>query len=96
VELQEGQTFAIAGLMDSQLSRSNAKIPFLGDIPIIGALFQSRELRDSQTELLVLVTPELVYPMDRSPPIPTGELTEWNWDRFMRQYNLPPGADPIR
>jgi pilus assembly protein CpaC len=90
VELQEGQTFAIAGLMDSQLSRSNSKIPFLGDIPIIGALFQSRELRDSQTELLVLVTPELVYPMDRAPRVPTGELHEWDWDRFMRQYNLQP------
>jgi len=90
VELQEGQTFAIAGLMDSQLSRSNSKIPFLGDIPIIGALFQSRELRDSQTELLVLVTPELVYPMDRAPRVPTGELHEWEWDRFMRQYNLQP------
>ncbi|CAN5783987.1 type II and III secretion system protein family protein [soil metagenome] len=90
VELQEGQTFAIAGLMDSQSSRSTSKIPFLGDIPIIGALFQSREVRDSQTELLVLVTPELVYPMDRSPRLPTGELHEWEWDRFMRQYNLQP------
>jgi len=98
VELQEGQTFAIAGLMDSQLSRSNSKIPFLGDIPIIGALFQSRELRDSQTELLVLVTPELVYPMDRAPRVPTGELHDWEWDRFMRQYNLQPrpvGQPPL-
>ena len=93
VELQEGQTFAIAGLMDSQMGRSVTKIPFLGDIPIIGALFQSNEVRDSQTELLVIVTPELVYPMDRAPALPTGELYEWEWDRFLRQYNLPNGPD---
>jgi pilus assembly protein CpaC len=86
VELQEGQTFAIAGLMDSQLSRTAQKIPFLGDIPIIGALFQSREVRDAQTELLVLVTPQLVYPQDQAPRIPTGELEEWEWDRYMRQF----------
>jgi pilus assembly protein CpaC len=86
VELQEGQTFAIAGLMDSQLTRSASKIPFLGEIPIIGSLFQSREVRDAQTELLVLVTPQLVYPQDQAPRLPTGEIEEWEWDRYMRQF----------
>ena len=86
VELQEGQTFAIAGLMDSQMARTNNKIPFLGDIPIIGSLFQSREVRDAQTELLVMVTPQLVYPQDQAPPLPTGELQDWEWDRYMRQF----------
>jgi len=86
IELQEGQTFAIAGLMDSQSARTNSKIPFLGEIPIIGALFQSREVRDAQTELLVMVTPQLVYPQDQAPPLPTGELGEWEWDRYMRQF----------
>ena len=94
IELQEGQTFAIAGLMDSQLTRSDRRIPFLGDIPIIGSLFQSREVRDAQTELLVLVTPQLVYPSEQAPPLPTGELIEWEWDRFLRPFNVPP-ADSI-
>jgi pilus assembly protein CpaC len=87
VELQEGQTFAIAGLMDSQSVRGNSKIPFLGEIPIIGGLFQSRETRDAQTELLVLVTPQLVYPQDQAPPLPTGEVEEWGWDRYLRRFN---------
>ena len=93
VELQEGQTFAIAGLMDSQLTRNDRRVPFLGDIPIIGSLFRARELRDAQTELLVLVTPQLVYPSEQAPALPTGELIEWDWDRMLRQYNVPP-ADP--
>jgi pilus assembly protein CpaC len=89
VELQEGQTFAIAGLVDSQLQRSVQKIPLLGDIPILGALFQTRESRDSQTELLVLVTPQLVYASDMAPDVPTGELSEWDWDRYLRPFNVP-------
>ena len=91
VELQEGQTFAIAGLMDSQSARTNSKIPFLGEIPIIGALFKSREVRDAQTELLVLVTPQLVYPQDQAPALPTGEIEDWEWDRYMRQF-IPAGS----
>jgi pilus assembly protein CpaC len=94
VELQEGQTFAIAGLMDSELQESVRKIPLLGDIPILGGLFQAREGRGSQTELLVLVTPELVYPSDMAPRIPTGERWEWDWSRELRPYNRPP-AGPI-
>ena len=94
VELQEGQTFAIAGLLDSQLTRSDRRVPFLGDIPIIGSLFRARELRDAQTELLVLVTPQLVYPSEQAPALPTGELIEWDWDRMLRQYNVPPADRP--
>jgi len=97
IELQEGQTFAIAGLMDSQSARTNSKIPFLGEIPIIGALFQSREVRDAQTELLVMVTPQLVYPQDQAPALPTGELEDWEWDRYMRQFipaGAPSGSEP--
>jgi pilus assembly protein CpaC len=92
IELQEGQTFAIAGLLDSQITRNDRRVPFLGDIPIIGSLFRARELRDAQTELLVLVTPQLVYPSEQAPPIPTGELIEWEWDRFLRPSNVPPAA----
>jgi pilus assembly protein CpaC len=96
VELQEGQTFAIAGLIDSELQESVRRIPLLGDIPILGALFQSREGRGSQTELLVLVTPELVYPSEVAPRIPTGERWEWDWSRELRPYNQPPpGVQPV-
>jgi Flp pilus assembly secretin CpaC len=84
--------------MDAQSARTNSKIPFLGEIPIIGALFQSREVRDAQNELLVMVTPQLVYPQDQAPPLPTGEVGEWEWDRYMRQFiprePVPTGTSP--
>ena len=92
VELAEGQTFAIAGLMDNQMNRSVAKIPLLGDIPILGALFRSQEVRDNQNELLVLVTPYFVYPRDTPPQLPTGEVIDWDYDRFL--VPPPPPARP--
>lgn len=84
IELRDGQTFAIAGLMDNtSLNRVN-KIPILGDIPIIGELFRSRDVRQGKTELLVLVTPRLVSPTDTPPALPTGEPEEWNVDRSLK------------
>ncbi len=79
VEVQEGQTFAIAGLMDHQMTESTRKVPLLGDIPILGALFRSASYQQSQTELLVLVTPHLVGPGMAVPEIPTGEVETWDW-----------------
>ncbi|MCL7972473.1 MAG: type II and III secretion system protein family protein [marine benthic group bacterium] len=83
IELLDGQTFAIAGLMDNSTIEDIDKIPVLGDIPILGSLFRSKELRQNKTELLVLVTPRLVRPMDESPPVPTGEPDVWDWDDSM-------------
>ncbi len=73
VELREGQYLAIAGLMDNETTRNLTKIPFIGDIPILGELFKSRGIRDRRTELLVVVTPELVQASDMAPKVPTGE-----------------------
>ncbi|MHC4067369.1 MAG: type II and III secretion system protein family protein, partial [Planctomycetota bacterium] len=57
VELADGQTFAIAGLVDNSMAKAVTKVPILGDIPILGYLFKSEEFRQNRTELLVLVTP---------------------------------------
>ena len=73
VELREGQYLAIAGLLDNETTRNLTKIPILGDIPILGELFKSRGIRDRRTELLVVVTPELVQAGEVSPKVPTGE-----------------------
>jgi pilus assembly protein CpaC len=73
VELREGQYLAIAGLMDNETTRNLTKIPFLGDIPLLGELFKSRGIRDRRTELLVVVSPELVQASDMAPKVPTGE-----------------------
>jgi pilus assembly protein CpaC len=63
IELRDGQSFAIAGLIDNRLTENASKIPGLGDIPIIGKLFRSRSVNKSKTELLVMVTPKLVRPL---------------------------------
>jgi pilus assembly protein CpaC len=63
IELQNGQSFAIGGLLDNRLTETLNKIPGLGDLPFFGRLFRSRNTTRSKTELLVLVTPELVRPI---------------------------------
>lgn len=81
VELRDGQTFAIAGLIDNTMTENADKIPILGDIPILGAFFRSQDRRHNRTELLVLVTPRLVQPSATPPPLPTGEPATWDWDK---------------
>ena len=70
VELEDGQSFAIAGLLDNRVTQSLSKIPGLGDIPVLGKLFQSRQVNKNNTELIVLVTPEIVRSIhsDQRPP----------------------------
>jgi hypothetical protein len=60
VELQDGQTFAIAGLMNNSLNSTIQKIPGIGDIPVLGLLFKSRAYQKNDTELVVMVTPTIV------------------------------------
>ena len=64
VELRDGQSFAIAGLLLNTAQEDSSKVPILGSIPIIGALFKSKADRKEQTELMVLITPQLVRPLD--------------------------------
>jgi pilus assembly protein CpaC len=60
VELRDGQSFAIAGLIDQRLSEVAEKVPGLANIPILGTFFKSRAQNKSNTELLVMITPKLV------------------------------------
>lgn len=96
VELQAGQTFAIAGLIDHEMTEAATKVPILGDIPVLGAFFRSTQMRESETEVLVLVTPEFVRPRDQMPEIPPGEVDTWPWTDFMtRPLRVVPPADPV-
>jgi len=72
VELRDGQSFAIAGLMHNTSQENGSKVPILGDIPILGALFKSKSDTKEQTELMVIITPQLVRPLDPDevPPLP--------------------------
>ncbi|HUQ94303.1 MAG TPA: hypothetical protein VM120_21665 [Bryobacteraceae bacterium] len=63
VVLKDGETFAIAGLLDNRVTQVMNKLPGVGDIPIIGNLFKSRSVKKSQNELLVVITPRFVRPL---------------------------------
>lgn len=60
VELRDGETMVISGLLTKDVIKNIGKIPFIGDIPILGELFKSRDFRDSKTELVVLITPTII------------------------------------
>ncbi len=72
VELRDGQSFAIAGLLDNLTQDNKAGVPILSALPIIGNLFKSASLSAARTELMVLITPQLVRPLepDEVPPLP--------------------------
>jgi pilus assembly protein CpaC len=70
VELADGQSFIIGGLLDNRETENFQKIPFIGDIPILGKFFQSMQRTRTNTELIVTVTPELVNPIEAGTPVP--------------------------
>jgi pilus assembly protein CpaC len=70
MDLKDGQSFAIAGLLDNRVTEQFQKIPWIGDVPILGKLFQSRSLTKSKNELLIVVTPRIVQPLDKAPQGP--------------------------
>jgi pilus assembly protein CpaC len=70
IELEEGQTFAIGGLLDNRDTETYNKVPGLGSIPFFGNLFRSRQITKNNSELLVMVTPELVRPIPKGQPLP--------------------------
>lgn len=62
VELEDGQSFAIAGLIQNTVDTSTVQTPWLGDIPVLGALFRSNRFRENETELVIIITPRLALP----------------------------------
>lgn len=79
IELGDGQSFAIGGLMRDNVRESIKKFPILGELPIVGALFRSSAFQKSETELLIIVTPHLVKPMDMTAQtLPTDYYVEPN------------------
>jgi pilus assembly protein CpaC len=71
LELKDGQSFGIAGLLDHRAQAQMSKIPGIGDIPILGQLFRSKSINRSNAELLVLVTPHIVDPVRVETPVPS-------------------------
>jgi pilus assembly protein CpaC len=75
VELRDGQSFALAGLLDNSESQSLSRVPGLGDIPILGNLFRSKQFQKNETELMFIVTAQMVQPVNRDdlPRLPAVE-----------------------
>jgi pilus assembly protein CpaC len=86
VQLREGQTIVLAGLISHQTNTQTAKVMFWGDVPIVGPLFSGKRSAQEETELLILVTPEIVRPMDADevPPVPGHEVTVPNNCQFFK------------
>jgi pilus assembly protein CpaC len=97
VELANGQSFAIAGLIDNRLTEIASKIPGLGDIPILGKMFRSRSANRSSTELLVLVTPQIVKPLtaDQLPPTPGFPAPFLDRNKFDGKAGEIPAKKPV-
>jgi pilus assembly protein CpaC len=74
VELESGQSFVIAGLLDNTASKTLNKIPGLSALPLLGKLFQTASVQRSNSELLVLVTPEIVRPIPVGQPLPSLKM----------------------
>ncbi len=85
VDLQEGQTIAIAGLIGQNLREIVTKFPGLGEIPILGALFRSQEFINNESELVIIVTPHLAKPMrPEDIMLPTDHFVEPNdWEFYL-------------
>lgn len=71
IELAEGQSFIIAGLIDNRVRESLSRIPGLSNLPVLGYLFKSKEVTRSNTELIIMVTPEITTPIQPGEPKPS-------------------------
>ena len=89
VDLREGQWLAIAGLIQDELGGQRTKLPYLGDLPLLGGLFATQSSQRFETELVVLVSPELIHPLEAEQvglPLPGMEVTEATDDDFFGRH----------
>ncbi len=95
IELADGQSFAIAGLLKENTREVVSKFPVLGDIPILGALFRSTSFQKEESELVVIVTPHLVKPLDMAKQtLPTDQYVEPNDFEFYLLGSLEGHGEP--
>ena len=93
IELENGQSFAIAGLLNNNFNETIDKIPGLGNIPLLGKLFQSRVLTKSNSELLIMVTPEIVRPIPAGQARPDVPMLKPFIKDTMKEAPRNPGID---
>jgi len=105
IEIRDGESFAIAGLLQDDFVDNTANIPWLGDVPVLGALFRSADYRRKQTELVIIVTPHLVSPIrgdyyalptDRVRPPTESELFLFGQTAAAKKAGGPAAAEVAR
>lgn len=94
VQLRDGQSFAIAGLIKNNVTETIRRFPVLGEIPIIGALFRSSAFQSDKTELLFVITPRLVKPLPADYALPTDSFVEPSKTEFFLGGKLE-GSGPV-
>ena len=82
VQLYDGQSFAIGGLIKDNVTQAVKKFPVLGEVPILGALFRSSEFQRDMSELLFIVTPRLVKPLPPDYALPTDNYIDPSRSEF--------------
>jgi len=83
VQLQDGQSFAIGGLIRNNVTSNIKRFPFLGEMPVLGALFRSSDFQNDRTELVFIVTPHLAKPMESAPALPTDNYVQPSRAQFL-------------
>jgi pilus assembly protein CpaC len=94
VQLYDGQSFAIGGLIKNNVTTSIKAFPGLGEIPVLGALFRSSDFQSDRTELVFIVTPHLAKPLPPNPKLPTDAYSEPSRTDFFLRGKLEGSAPP--
>ncbi|USX27965.1 type II and III secretion system protein family protein [Oxalobacteraceae bacterium OTU3CINTB1] len=96
VQLYDGQSFAIGGLIKNNVTTNIKAFPGLGEIPVLGALFRSSDFQSDRTELVFIVTPHLAKPLPPNPKLPTDGYSEPSRADFFLRGKLEGGAPPAQ
>lgn len=88
VQLRDGQSLAIGGLLQDNIKEQVKRFPVLGEIPILGALFRSSDFLKNKTELMVVVTPRLIKPLQPDPKLPTDAFMQPNRPEFLLEGKM--------
>ena len=96
VQLFDGQSFAIGGLIKNNVTTNIKAFPGLGEIPVLGALFRSSDFQSDRTELVFIVTPHLARPLPPNPKLPTDGYSEPSRADFFLRGKLEGGAPPAQ
>lgn len=94
VQLNDGQSLAIGGLLQDDFKEQVKRFPMLGEVPVLGALFRSSDFQMKKTELMVIVTPRLVKPLNHDYQLPTDSFVAPDRGEFLIQGRMESASEP--